>query len=204
MPKGGPNRAQSFSGVASPGMLCRLAMHDSRGDGWQGAAWSGFGQEGLTLEDGFEKSVTFVVPHLPPSPPLPPPAPPSQPSYPPPLPPPPLLLLPPRQPLVQLTGPCCLTDGGSCATSPHYPSSYGDSEECTITGVPRAGLEVVAFDVEGFSFCETDYLTVNGKKYCGNRGPEGVVVEGGIIEWVSDSIVVKSGWKARPGLTGRP
>ena len=123
----------------------------------------------------------------------------------------------PHLPL-QLTGPCCITDGGLCATSPNYPGSYSNNEDCIITGVPAVGLEVVAFDVEGFSFCESDYLTVSGKKYCGSRGPEGVVVEDGIIEWVSDSggysahcahgcadsVVVKSGWKARPGLTGRP
>jgi len=142
-------------------MLCQLYMHDSRGDGWQGAEWSGLGQDGLTLEDGFEKTFTFVVPHLP----------------------------------LQLTGPCSITDGGSCATSPNYPESYGNSEECIITGVPAVGLEVLAFDVEGFS--ESDYLTVRGKRYCGSRGPEGVVVEDGVIEWVSDSGVVKSGWKAR-------
>ena len=161
MAEGGPNRRQSFSAVVSPGMLCQLYMHDSRGEGWQGAEWSGLGQDGLTLEDGFEKTFTFVVPHLP----------------------------------LQLTGPCSITDGGSCATSPNYPESYGNSEECIITGVPAVGLEVLAFDVEGFS--ESDYLTVRGKRYCGSRGPEGVVVEDGVIEWVSDSGVVKSGWKAR-------
>ena len=172
--EGGPNRRQSFSAVVSPGMLCQLYMHVSRGDGWQGAEWSGLGQGGLTLEDGFEKTFTFVVPHMP----------------------------------LKLTGPCCITDGGSCATSPNYPSFYGYNAECTITGVPLVGLEVVAFDVEADNNCRWDYLTVSGKKYCGSRGPEGVVVEDGIIEWVSDSGFVKSGWKARPGpspgLTGRP
>ena len=169
MAEGGPNLRQSFSAVVSPGMLCHLYMHVSRGDGWHGAEWSGLGQDGLTLEDGFEKKFTFVVPHLP----------------------------------LKLTGPCSLTDGGSCATSPNYPSFYGYNAKCIITGVPLVGLEVVAFDVEA-SGCVYDYLTVSGKKYCGSRGPEGVVVENGIIEWVSDSGVVKSGWKARPGLTGRP
>ena len=171
MAEGGPNRRQSFSAVVSQGMLCQLYMHDSRGDGWQGAEWSGLGQDGLTLEDGFEKTFTFVVPHLP----------------------------------LQLTGPCSLTDDGSCATSPNYPESYGNSEECIITRVPLVELEVVAFDVEASGFCVYDYLTVNGKKYCGSSGPEGVVVvENGIIEWVSDSGVVKSGWKARPRFSRRP
>lgn len=45
--------------------------------------------------------------------------------------------------------------------------------------------------------CKCDYLTVNGKRYCGTLGPQGVVVEDGVFEWVSDSRVVASGWKAR-------
>ena len=36
----------------------------------------------------------------------------------------------PLQP-VNVSSPCSLTDGGSCATSPNYPNSYGNSEECT-------------------------------------------------------------------------
>ena len=59
------------------------------------------------------------------------------------------------------------------------------------------GLEVVAFDVEPDSLCDYDYLTVNGVKYCGTSGPQGVVPEDGVIEWTSDDGVVRSGWKAR-------
>ena len=81
--------AGSLSAVVSPGMLCQLYMHDSRGDGWQGAEWSGLGQGGLTLEDGFEKTFPFVVQHLPPAPPALPPSPPSMPPLPPSPPPPP-------------------------------------------------------------------------------------------------------------------
>jgi len=103
---------------------------------------------------------------------------------------------------VQVTGPCSLTDGELCAASPNYPNSYGINEECTISGVPPVGLEMAAFDVdyEGngdpTDECRYDYLTVNGKKYCGTSGPEGVVAEDGVIEWVSDDDTVKSGWKA--------
>ena len=120
-----------------------------------------------------------------------------------------------------LTGPCSITDGGSCATSPNYPESYGGNERCTITGVPRVVLEVVAFDVQGdyYSYhsysdydrdgdstndCSYDYLTVNGERYCGTSGPEGVVVEDGVIEWVSHYDHVASGWKARPRFSRRP
>ena len=97
---------------------------------------------------------------------------------------------------VQVTSPCSLTDGGSCATSPNYPNSYGDKEECTISGVPPVELETIAFDVEAHSSCSWDYLTVKGTKYCGTSGPSGAVAEDGVITWRSDSVGVKSGWKA--------
>ena len=80
----------------------------------------------------------------PPSPPSSPPSPPSSPSPP---------LLPGGY---FITGPCSLTDGGSCAASPNYPNSYGYNEECTISGVPPVELETVAFEVEAFG-CSYDY-----------------------------------------------
>ncbi|EOD06762.1 hypothetical protein EMIHUDRAFT_218821 [Emiliania huxleyi CCMP1516] len=117
----------------------------------------------------------------------------------------------PAAPPVNVSSPCSLTDGGSCATSPNYPNSYGRNEACTISGVPQVGLETVVFDVEGDSSSYydydgngdptddcPDYLTVNGKKYCGTSGPSGAVAEDGVIEWRSDGSVVESGWKARP------
>ena len=112
--------------------------------------------------------------------------------------PPPSAPLPPRSPL-QLTGPCSLTDGDSCAASPNYPESYGNDEACTISGVPPVGLEVVAFDVEEQRNCAWDYLTVNGTRYCGTSGPQGAVAEDGVIKWRSDGYGVRSGWnwKAR-------
>ena len=81
----------------------------------------------------------------------------------------------PLQP-VNVSSPCSLTDGGSCAASPNYPNSYGNSEECTISGVPTVELETVAFDVEGDAWsyydydrngdpmddCPSDYLTDRG------------------------------------------
>ena len=75
-----------------------------------------------------------------------------------------------------VTGPCSLTDGGLCATSPNYPFEYGNNERCTISGVPAYRLYTVAFDVERCgSVCFCDSLIVNGKKYCGRLGPEGEV-----------------------------
>ena len=57
----------------SPGVECELHMKDSYGDGWNGATWSGIGQEDLTVASGYEERKSFVVPCAPPSPPpLPP------------------------------------------------------------------------------------------------------------------------------------
>jgi len=57
----------------SPGVECELVMKDSYGDGWDGASWSGLGQEGLTVAGSKERK-SFVVPFAPPpsapSPPL--------------------------------------------------------------------------------------------------------------------------------------
>ncbi|EOD08755.1 hypothetical protein EMIHUDRAFT_459945, partial [Emiliania huxleyi CCMP1516] len=44
---------QAEYGVSlSPGVECELVMKDSYGDGWNGASWSGLGQEGLTVASG--------------------------------------------------------------------------------------------------------------------------------------------------------
>ena len=67
-----------------PGMTCVLWMFDFYGDGWDGATWSGLGQQGLTLSAGYRGSVSFVAPYAPPPPPpLQPPLPPLQPPLPP-------------------------------------------------------------------------------------------------------------------------
>ena len=98
---------------------------------------------------------------------------------------------------VCILGPCLITDGGSCATSPDFPNDYPVNEGCTLYGMPPVGLDVIAFDVEEHSNCRYDYLTVNGVKYCGTSGPAGVVPSDGTMTWVSDEFVTESGWKAR-------
>ncbi|EOD36171.1 hypothetical protein EMIHUDRAFT_226764 [Emiliania huxleyi CCMP1516] len=58
---------QTEYGVSlSPGVECELHMYDSYGDGWNGASWSGLGQEGLTFAAGLEERKYFVaVAHTP-------------------------------------------------------------------------------------------------------------------------------------------
>ena len=98
------------------------------------------GGEGITYVDRVAQLPSQSLPPLPPS--APPAAPPSTPPASPPL---------PACPLgdVCTTGPCLITDGGSCATSPDFPNDYPSNESCTIYGLPPVGLDVIAFDVEG-------------------------------------------------------
>ncbi|EOD06830.1 hypothetical protein EMIHUDRAFT_258732, partial [Emiliania huxleyi CCMP1516] len=86
-------------------------------------------------------------------------------------------------------GPCPLTDGAACATSPNYPDKYGPYERCEFTNVPPNPLVSLAFDVEPGADCSYDYLVVNGVRYCGISGPSGVVPLDGNLTWVSDHSV---------------
>eukprot|EP00966_Prymnesium_polylepis_P199306 4618098-Prymnesium_polylepis.1 len=54
-------------------------------------------------------------------------------------------------------------------------------------------LTVVAFNVESSS-CQYDYITVNGSKYCGTTGPEGVIATDGTLAWQSDGSVQPGNW----------
>ena len=51
-----------------------------------------------------------------------------------------------------VSGPCVLTNGGSCVTSRNYPAQYGSNKNCVITGVPPVLLVVVVFVTEDFGF----------------------------------------------------
>lgn len=122
-----------------------------------------------------------------------------------------LVSLSPAQAQPEIEGPCQLTDGGVCATSPDFPRPYPANQPCTLSSIPSSALETIHFDVEpdlspthdndgeDGGDCDFDYLKVNGKRYCGRAGPEGVVVDG-IIKWSSDSDTEGSGWKARSPL----
>lgn len=62
---------------------CILTLMDSFGDGWNGAEWTGFGEQYSMPSGPKEANETFVVQHSPPPPPLPPSLPPIPPSEPP-------------------------------------------------------------------------------------------------------------------------
>eukprot|EP00966_Prymnesium_polylepis_P193614 4487906-Prymnesium_polylepis.1 len=141
-----------------------------------------------------------ALPPLPPNPPFPPdspPAPPASPAPPraPPIPPDP----PPLSPSMSVSGPC--VQAGHCVQSSGYPSAnYGNSEFCTIVNLPASPASVVQFDVEppdsGYESPPCyDYIEMDGRRYCGTSGPQGVVPMAGGMVWVSGSEYRYPGWK---------
>jgi hypothetical protein len=95
---------------------------------------------------------------------------------------------------------CVFTNGGSCASSLNFPNAYGSGENCTLTNVPATPLSVLGFRLSytwsdpPYDDCIYDYLVVNGKKYCGTSGPDGVASDGTII-WTAKS----DSWCANEG-----
>jgi hypothetical protein len=97
---------------------------------------------------------------------------------------------------VTIDGPCRLTNGGSCATSPGHPAfAYRNNERCTISNVPPFPLQVVRFEVEFYPSCSFDALSVGEQKFCGDVGPDQVVAVDGTIVWFTDDSVTRTGWE---------
>jgi len=88
----------------------------------------------------------------------------------------------------ELSGSGCEMDG-NCIQSRNHPSSYGNSEACTIT-VFNVPLATEAFDTES----RYDYLRAGGVGYSGSSGPPNGVYDG-TITWSSDYSVTRSGWR---------
>ena len=75
-------------------------------------------------------------------------------------------------------------------------SNYENLKACTITNPPAVPISVETFAVEGaYKGTCYDFLTVNGARYCGTEGPEGIVPAGSPIEWLSDDSLTEAGWK---------
>jgi len=125
---------------------------------------------------------------LPPPPPTPPAPPPSPPVYPGGV----------AEIFAVAEGECAVNDGGTCFTSPHWPSEYGNDESCTIAVRADARLVVEAFNTEsGY-----DVLTVDGNEFSGDSGPsdsQAVVRAGDVIGWASDGSVNDAGFSICSG-----
>ena len=97
-----------------------------------------------------------------------------------------------QQPLAT-TGPCQVV--GDCIRTSGYPTpGYQVNEVCVISGVPPTPIVVNAFNVEAHE-CQYDYLMIDGARFCGTSGPQGVRVSGGMMTWVSDNEYPDAGWE---------
>jgi hypothetical protein len=96
------------------------------------------------------------------------------------------------------SGACTVASDATCFRSPSYPSNYDINQQCiiTVTAHEEVTLSVTAFDVEENPTCGWDWLSVNGERYCGTSGPEGVqVAAGSTIYFMSDEIIPSSGFE---------
>jgi ribosomal protein L33 len=88
-----------------------------------------------------------------------------------------------------LWGSC--TVSGTCVQSSRYPQAYTNNSRCDIVlqGEP-VPLHVETFNTEsGY-----DFLQVNGQRYDGSFGPQGVVPTGALV-WSSDAHLATTGWR---------
>mmetsp|Transcript_35762 Transcript_35762/g.114990 ORF Transcript_35762/g.114990 Transcript_35762/m.114990 type:complete len:192 (-) Transcript_35762:456-1031(-) len=98
---------------------------------------------------------------------------------------------------------CIASSNYDNVTGARVGNYYGEGESCTFTGVPELPLVSVEFFARGalpdkdyyYSYYDTgpgegacgeysDALEVNGERFCGPNGPEGVIASG-IIGWTS-------------------
>ena len=106
------------------------------------------------------------------------------------------------------SGACTVTSTATCFRSPNYPAhydividtdydymGYNDidiNQACTITALEAVTLSVTAFSTEP----RRDYLWVNGVRYSGTTGPNGVqVAAGSTITFTSGGSVTRTGFE---------
>ena len=68
------------------------------------------------------------------------------------------------------------TASGNCFYSPGFPSSYANDDACVINALFGGTLSVKSFELESYSGCIYDDLTVDGTKFCGTTGPDGTPI----------------------------
>ena len=71
---------------------------------------------------------------------------------------------------------------------------YSNNQHCVIKQNVPFKLDVRSFDVESHGLCSFDSLTVNGVKYCGTEGPQGVTPDDGLLVWQTDHSVTRAGF----------
>ena len=93
-----------------------------------------------------------------------------------------------------VSGDC--TACGDCFHTPNYLAGegYDHDHTCQIAPMSSGWLDVVEFDVEYHPSCSWDRLVVDGTRYCGDDGPQGLYVDSSSsITFESDHIVAEDG-----------
>ena len=132
------------------GVSCTLDMTDSYGDGWNGNVWAapGFGQSFSLANGNWQGAKSFVV----------------------------------GSPTFEVVSGSCTVKSDKCVYSDNFGpgQKYSDKQDCVIKQNVPFQLDVRSFDVEPNAdvwpdaACTSDFLKVNGVKYCGPEGPHGV------------------------------
>ena len=95
--------------------------------------------------------------------------------------------VPQPAPTFEVSGDCTVKD--RCVYSGNFGPGreYSQDDECVIKQTEPFPLEVHSFDVEDDLKCKYDSLKVNGVKYCGTNGPQGVTpAAGSALVWYTD------------------
>jgi len=110
--------------------------------------------------------------------------------------------VPQPAPTFEVSGDCTVKD--RCVYSGNFGPGreYSQDDECVIKQTEPFPLEVHSFDVEdedtryGYEKCKYDSLKVNGVKYCGTNGPQGVTpAAGSALVWYTDNDDENPGFK---------
>ncbi|XP_055331142.1 kallikrein-14-like [Paramacrobiotus metropolitanus] len=97
-------------------------------------------------------------------------------------------------------GSISINDGESITIrSPNYPNKYGNNLVCKwiISSATGKSMTVSSnsFHLEYSSICQWDYWMINGIKYCGTVGPQGVTFSGQKEIWfITDSTITDLGF----------
>jgi len=88
----------------------------------------------------------------------------------------------------------CVRPACAAALNARYSVRAGGATAVQSCGRRRPHTASSAVETESHDDCIYDYLVVNGKKYCGTSGPDGVASDGTII-WTAKS----DSWCANEG-----
>jgi hypothetical protein len=100
-----------------------------------------------------------------------------------------------------VSGDCTVRN--QCVYSNFGVTQYANNQDCIIKQLSPFPLQARQFDVEYHYSCSWDSLLVNGQKYCGTAGPNGVTPTAGAdgsaeLIWRSDYIVTGGGFQICP------